>query len=199
MRNSTLIAFAAVCIGSMSACSKKAADANTGSTSDASAPAPVGDASWSMTLDGVAVTGSGVDDMQLHNAAFLLPVDASRPKHLIFYLFSTKNGADESANYSMRFSLPPKAGTYDKKGSFTHTCDCDIRVNTNIAPHGDLGVYDADVATVTLTSMTATRIAGTFSGSFALGPDTPGQAKKRVIITNGKFDIPMSTSKMTPE
>ena len=58
---------------------------------------------------------------------------------------------------------------------------------------------NADTVTIIITSMTATRIAGTFSGNFKLSVDTPRATQKRATVTNGKFDIPMSTSNVTPE
>ena len=64
---------------------------------------------------------------------------------------------------------------------------------------GDLAQFNADTVTITITSMSATRIAGTFSGSFKLSNDTPQSAQKRATVTNGKFDLPMSASKLTPE
>jgi hypothetical protein len=209
MRKSTLIVlgslFAAVivsCTGKKSgeaAASAAADDAPAPSADSPSAASALGDASWSATIDGAPVTGAGVDELQQNNAAYVLPVSGDGPKHLVFHLFSTKNGADESANFGLRFTLPPKAGTFIKKGQTEHSCDCDLALNENIAKGGNFARYWADSVVITVTAMTATRVTGTFSGSFVVSSDTPRAPQKRATIANGKFDIPMATSKITPE
>ena len=200
MQYRMMLAIVSLSLSAMACSGKRESSSNPPiSSTDASAPASASNAHWSAMIDGMPVTGNGVDEMQQQNAAYNLPLDGSRPRHLTFYLFSTKNGADQSANYSMRYWLPPAPGSHAKHGSTDHSCDSAIRVNVNIAPGGVLGIYDADTATVTIASVTVTRVSGTFSGTFALGADTPRAPEKRVTITNGTFDIPMSTSKMTPE
>ena len=200
MKNTTLISLAALVVASVVACSGKKAPAaaQTGAADDASTPASNGDASWSATIDGAAVTGIGVDQLQQQNAAYLLPTGSPK-QHLVFFLFSTKNGADQSANTSLRFWIPPAVGTYTQKGSTEHSCDCSMTLNQGIASDQELARYGSDSVTITVTSMTATRVAGTFSGTFKLGPDTPRATKKSAKVIDGKFDIPMSTSKVTPE
>ena len=168
------------------------------SATDAPDPSSLGPATFSATVDGAAVTGSGVDELQQRNAAYVLPLAATTPQQLVFYLYSTMNGADESANTSFRISTPPKAGTYTKRGYTEHACDCDITLNENITT-GTLAKYHADSVTITVTSMTPTRVTGTFAGSFVLSGDTPRAPNKHATIASGKFDIPMATSKVTPE
>ncbi len=169
-----------------------------GPTGDASVAAANGDASWSATIDGVAVTGAGVDELQQQNSAYKLPLDGSSRQHLVFFIYSTRNGADQSANTSFRFWLPPAAGTYARTGT-TESCDCSITLNTGIASGQELARFNSDTVTIVVTSMTATRVVGTFAGEFTLSGDTPREPKKKTRVTNGKFDLPMSTSKMTPE
>jgi len=156
------------------------------------------DASWSATIDGEAVTGKGVDQaMQQQNAGFVLPRQGPGEKFGLFILYSKKDADDDKANISLTFRFPPHTGTYVHSGTY-ESCTCDLILNKNITT-GDFSRFNADTVTITITSMTATRIAGTFSGNFKLSNDTPRAAQKRATVTNGKFDIPMSTSTITPE
>ena len=181
-------------------CSGKDGSAAPPSSALADAPPPssLGSATFSASIDGTMTTGSGVDELQQHNAAYVLPAAKTSPQHLVFYLFSSKNGADESANTSLRISTPPRTGTYTKRGSTEHSCDCDVTLNENITT-GTLARYRADSVTIIVTAMTSTRVSGTFSGSFVLSSDTPRAPHKHARIVNGTFDIPIATSKVTPE
>jgi hypothetical protein len=68
-----------------------------------------------------------------------------------------------------------------------------------ILVYGHLARYlEADGFAVTITSLTAARVAGVFSGKMTLSPDTPNAPKKTVTVTDGSFDIPMATSKLVP-
>jgi hypothetical protein len=200
MKSIPQLASASLAVLAIVSCSgKKAPAADAASaTSDAPPVSSLGEATFSATIDGAAVAGSGIDELQQHNAAYVLPIAKTSPQHLVFYLFSTKNGADESANTSIRISTPPKIGTFAKRGATEHSCDCDVTLNENITA-GTLARYWADSVTITVTSMTPTRVSGTFSGSFVLSSDTPRAPNKRAKIVDGKFDIPMATSNVTPE
>lgn len=184
------------------ACAAKKDSSSEAGSSDPSAAAstssPDMDASWSATIDGAPVTGKGVDQpLQQQNAGFVLPRQGPGEKFGLFILYSTKDGDDDKANISLRFRFPPYTGTHVHSGTY-ESCTCDLTLNKNITT-GDLARYNADTVTITITSMTATRIAGTFSGNFKLSVDTPRATQKRATVTNGKFDIPMSTSNVTPE
>lgn len=190
-----------VAVITLSCTAKKASSSQT-DTDDppAAVPASPGsatDASFSATIDGVSVTGRGVDALQQQNAAYVLPQQGAGEKYALFILFSTKDADDTKANYSLRFRFPPHTGTYAHRGSYD-TCKCDITLNKNVSS-GTLARYLADTVTINVTSMTPTRIAGTFSGNFKLSSDTPRATQTRATITDGKFDVPMATSKITPE
>ena len=152
-------------------------------------------AHFSATLDGVKITGDGVDEMQLQNAAFIYP-DKRGGKKIIFLLYSKKNAADDNVNYSFRFDVP------DKTGSFQHPSTGNENVylilNTDLLT-GSMARYTGEQVTVNIVSLTATRIRGTFSGIFKLGADTPRAEKKQVTVTDGVFDIPFSTGNIKPE
>jgi hypothetical protein len=196
---STVLSLAALAVFG---CTAKKASSSQGETSDPSSAGSTSpqemDASFSATIDGAAVTGKGVDQpLQQENAAYVLPRQGAGEKYGFIALYSTKDGQDTKANYSLVLRFPPHTGTYVHSGSF-ESCTCDITLNKNIAT-GDLARYMADTVTITVTSMSATRIAGTFSGNFKLSSDTPRATQKRATVTNGKFDVPMSTSNVTPQ
>lgn len=174
--------------------------ASTGDSSPATAggnPASDLQADFSMTLDGVAISGAGVDDMQQQNAAYITPGSGDAGKTLYFYLWATKNGADTKANYSLRLYMPAAQGVHAAKSFTDHSCHCGITLNRDIAT-SSVTRYGGNAFTITITSMTATRVTGTFSGTFVLSPDTPNSPKTTATITDGKFDIPMGTSKILP-
>lgn len=195
----TLVSLVAL---SLFACTSKRSSASRGDGSDspaaeaASSGASV-DASWSATIDGASVTGRGVDELQQENSAYVLPRAGAGNKHLMFILYSTATAGDTKANNSLNVHVPPHAGTYVHAGTY-ESCTCSITLDKNIS-EGSLARYLADTVTITISSMSATRISGTFSGNFKLSVDTPRATQKRAVVTNGKFDIPMSTSSITPE
>jgi hypothetical protein len=166
---------------------KESANTNA-STSDVSSK---GDASFSANLDGVNISGSKIDDMQLHNTAFIYPTADNSGKRLLFFLYSDKKGNDA---YSFRFSVPDKTGSFTKNLHDDHPFDITLDFLG-----GDLSRYTAKSVTVNITSITSSRTTGTFSGKFALSNDTPNGTKKEVTVTDGKFDIPFSTGNIKPE
>jgi hypothetical protein len=154
-----------------------------------------GDASFSVNLDGVPITGNGVDEMQLRNTAFH---DADNTVE--FTLVSTKNGSDQNPDYSVKIICPDKPGAYthvgniefDKatmpgiyldhlKGDYMSYKVCGVGADNSIT----------DTATVIITSLSKTRITGTFSAKIS-------NEGKKAILTNGKFDIPFSTGTLHP-
>ena len=173
---------------------------NKRNSSDAianSANTPITDAtaSFSAVIDGVKVTGNGIDEMQLKNTAFIYPNNKGGNK-LLFILYSTKGGDDNDFNYSLICNTP------NETGLFTHIQGKDdgplyIVLNMNIHT-GTLGKYTGDSITVHILSLSATRVTGTFSGHFSVSPDTPHADKNQVTVTNGSFDIPFSTGNLKP-
>jgi hypothetical protein len=170
---------------------------NTPATDPSTVAASSLQASFSATLDGTPITGNGVDEMQQQNAAYIIPGPSGVGKSLLFYLWATKDGTDTKANYSMRFYLPAQTGDHSAKRYDDHSCNCGITLNTDIATDS-VTRYGGNAFTITITSMTATRVTGTFSGTFNLSPDTPNSPRTTATVTDGKFDIPMATSKLIP-
>ena len=182
----SLLLFA--CNGKDSKNPNKESDNTNASTSDAPAK---GDASFSANLDGVNISGGKIDDMQLQNTAFIYPTADNSGKRLLFFLYSDKKGNDA---YSFRFSVPDKTGSFTKNIRDGQPFDITLDFLG-----GDLSRYTAKSVTVNITSVTASRITGTFSGKLALSIDTPNGTKKEVTVTDGKFDIPFSTGNIKPE
>ena len=174
---------------------------NTTASADASSASSTGDANFSCNINGASITGNGVDEMQLRNSAFLYPENT-----VLFDLVSTKNGEDQKPDYSVRIKCPAKTGTY------THVGDIEFAQATMPALYVDhltgnfekylvcgVGASNSnkDTAIVTITSISNTRITGTFSASMR-NENTP-DGENKVIVTNGKFDIPFSTGNLRPE
>lgn len=47
---------------------------------------------------------------------------------------------------------------------------------------------------IRITAISATRVSGTFSGRYKAQKGSPATAKPTILISDGKFDIPFSTS-----
>ena len=151
-------------------CSDVAAG-NTAATGNASD----GNASFSAKIDGVNFSSNkGTDNL---NAAFRLK---EGEKHLFFMLTDIDNPVQK-----LNFEVPAKVGattiTILPRYSYTGYVDKDF------AP------YDDDGVTITINSLSPTRVTGTFSGTYKAEAGWP-KAKPTVQITEGKFDIPFSTS-----
>jgi len=170
--------------------SKDSTTSSTSSTKNSDANS-TGDASFSATLDGVKISGGKIDDMQLQNTAFIYPTADNNGKKLLFYLYSDKTGND---SYSLMFAIPDKTGSFTKNLHDEQPFDITLDFLG-----GDLSRYIAQAVTIDITSITASRVTGTFSGKLALSPDTPNGTKKEIAVTDGKFDIPFSTGNMRPQ
>ena len=141
------------------------------------------DASFSCMMDGEKFSATGTD--QNINSTFRL---TGTNKGQIFFKLADKNdqGVYGDENYLM-FRV------HGKEGSTTLT------ITQNRDQYGY--VYKRDInyndnpLTVTITSISPTRVSGTFSGTYTLAVSGL-DAKKTVQVTDGKFDIPFSNSPM---
>lgn len=169
----------------MVCCSAKTpgADSTAGASSGAGA---LGKATFSALIDGERVSGGAIDDMQQQNAAYTIP--SGDGGNLLFYLFDAKVPNDPHFSHSFRLYLPKKLGTASK---------ADLTLNIILDPSHEAR-YSTSTPDFTITSLTDTRVSGTFSGRMKVSPDTPNVSKTEVSVTEGKFDIPMATSKLTP-
>jgi len=161
---------------------------NTSATSS-NASASTGNASWSCVIDGQSVSGGLTDnglpyDYQ-RNVAFIDEVD--KGKELLFYLLDTK-APNSPGVHTLRFSVPAKTGVSsfgDDEDAWG--IDIDILVNDK-----HTAIYNSDSCTINVTSLSASRVSGTFSGKFSLHGNIDDTDKKEIEVTDGKFDIPMS-------
>jgi hypothetical protein len=164
------------------------AGVSSASQDGAPATSALGQATFSALIDGVPVSGGAIDGMQQQNAAYILPSGNGAAPTLLFYLFDSKTPNDPNFTHSFRFQLPkalgPAAGAH-------------LTLNIILDPN-HTARYNSSTPTIVVTSLTATRVAGTFSGKMSVSPDTPNAPKTEVTVTDGKFDIPMATSKLTP-
>ncbi|MBS1730453.1 MAG: hypothetical protein JSS67_06710 [Bacteroidetes bacterium] len=164
---------------------------NAGNSESASSKNSSAQGSFSATIDGEAISGGAIDELQLENTAFIYPTADNSGKRLLFFLHSDKKG---DMAYSFRFSVPDKTGAFTKKDRDNQPFDITLDFLG-----GDNSRYGAEDVTVNIISVNDKNITGTFSGKFLLGVDTPNGTKKEVTVTDGKFDIPFSTGNIKPE
>lgn len=149
---------------------------------------PLGKATFSATVDGVAVSGGAIDGLQQANAAHIVPDDNGGAPKLRFWLFDTKKANETKVMHSFRIEVPNKTGVNQNSPMKAHM----------ILSNGHSAHYESKNAVVTITSISSTRVTGTFSGKFSVPHDTPYVSKTEIMITDGKFDIPMATIKAYP-
>ena len=151
----------------------------TGCTSAGANGLPGSGASFSAIVDGTKFSSNtGTDNL---NAGFHIKGD-NGVVTTFFMLADPENPVQK-----LNFEVP------EKTGSTT------IRILPKYSFEGyvtsQFVTYVDDGVTVNVTSYTAARIAGTFSGSYKLeNPKGSPNAKPEIQITDGKFDIPFSTS-----
>ncbi len=148
----------------------------TASATQASAGSSTG-ASFSAVLDGTKFSSNTSTDNL--NAAFSITADGQ--KRLFFMLADPDNPVQK-----LTFDLP------DKEGPTT------ISILPKFSFEGyvtkDWVVYVDDGLTVNITSRSSTRLSGTFSGNYRLENINTPNNKVSLQVTDGKFDIPFSTS-----
>ncbi len=180
------VVFLVSCSGNNSAVAIKNSDDSDSSGTNSSG----NEARFSCTIDGQPVSGGIIDDgMQQTNGyqsniAYIGDVDEG--KELLFYLSDPKS-ANSQGVHSLRFSVPDKTGSSsfgpDEDG---WGIEVDIHINK-----GHTAIYNSDSFTINITSLSATRVSGTFSGKFSLNGNITDTDKKEIEVTDGKFDIPI--------
>lgn len=137
-----------------------------------------GDASFSCKLDGKEFSGKGTD--QNINSAFHL---TGSNKGQIFFRLSDMNNTDDK----LMFQVSAKEGSTTFKVSPTYSYGGYIT--------SDFATYLDDPVIVTINSISSSRVSGTFSGKYTLQKGTGNSNSKQTIeVTDGKFNIPFSTS-----
>lgn len=199
MKTLSIIVINLLVLGVLSCGSSNAGTANAG-TDNASSSSTL-KANFSCVLNGSAISGNGVDELQMRNTAFVYP-DTENGNHVLFFLYTTKDGSDTKPAYSFRIKCPDKTGSYNFRGEDEFDAKTMPSVTLDYLT-GDMSRYwignKGDVVTVTISSIDASHITGTFHAAMSLSNDTPNGAVKKVTIGDGKFDIPFSNSKLRPE
>jgi hypothetical protein len=141
--------------------------ASTGPRPDAG-----GEASFSCLIDGTPFSSSGTDGMV--NAAFKTSKDI-----ITFGLASMDPKYKGQIPPQFAFTVAPSGTSPFKSG------DTNSKYTARYSPANYNDAYNAESGSATITSITATRIQGTFSGVFS------GMGKT-FKVTNGKFDLPVA-------
>jgi hypothetical protein len=135
-------------------------------------PASTGDASFSCLIDGTPFSSNVTDGMA--NAAFKTAKDI-----ITFSLVSMDPQYKGKIPPQMNFTVAPSGTCNFKSG------DTNNKYSAKYSPANYNDAYNAESGSATITSITATRIQGTFSGVFS------GMGKT-FKVTNGKFDLPVA-------
>jgi hypothetical protein len=166
--NQTIFFFGALLFVSCSGASGNASGSTDGGASAAGA-------SFSCKLDGIAFSSNKNTDNL--NAAFHLK---GGEKHIFFMLCDPDNPVQK-----LNFEIPGQTG------STTLTITPKYAYGGYTDPNWIS--YNDDGLTVTISSITDTRVSGTFSGQYA-APSGSTNVKQEIQVTDGKFDIPFSQS-----
>ena len=106
---------------------------------------------------------------------------------MLFYLSDPKSASSQGV-HSLRFAVPDKTGSSsfgpDENG---WGIEVDILINKDHTAR-----YNSDSFTINITSLSATRVSGTFSGKFKLNGNITDTDKKEIEVSDGKFDIPIA-------
>jgi hypothetical protein len=135
-------------------------------------PASTGDASFSCMIDGTAFSSAGSDGMA--NAAFKTAKDV-----ITFSLVSMDPKYKGKIPSQFSFTVAPSGTCQFKSGNANN------KYSAKYSPADYNDAYNAESGSATITSITASRIQGTFSGVFS------GMGKT-FKVTNGKFDLPVA-------
>lgn len=181
------IFFLTACSGNNSTEATKNSDNSNSSATSSSG----NEAHFSCIIDGQPVSGGLIDDGFQQTNGYKSNVaytdDIHQGKELLFYLSDPKS-TNSRGVHSLRFAVPDKTGS----SSFGPDVagwgiEVDILVNK-----GHIAIYNSDSFTINITSLSATRVSGTFSGKFTLNGNINEPDKKEIEVTDGKFDIPMA-------
>src|SRR5664279_3584781 len=136
-----------------------------------------GDAHFSYNLDGTKISGGPTEDIpaSFNNQAQVTQNDYG--KSVAFFLNdASANDDDVTYPHSIRFVVKAATGTQQVLADEDHWS-----VQLFISSGGPYAVYGGEALTVTITSISASRVSGTFSGKFKLA--TPGAGKSELTVT----------------
>lgn len=182
----------AILSATIASCTNSAGNpAAPGANASSDSPASIAEGTWSAVIDGQPVSGKGTEgELQQTNAAYVLPDDQGKPR--ILFQAATPKDANNKFTWFLKIYLPDQTGSWTiAKGDPTYRTYKIYVMGANISQ------YQSVSLNIAVTSLSSTHVAGTFSGHFKLSVD-PGNSKP-LEITDGKFDMPMATSKVHPE
>jgi hypothetical protein len=162
------------------------AGCSSGGNSAAAGDAGASDkAGFSATIDGAQVEGHGTQ-FNSWNYAQIVPLRDSG-QEIVFTLVALQPGPKVQSAYELRFNFPVKVGTYKVVNSNNDECKCDLILERA----NPFTRYSPDSMTFTISSLTASRITGSFAGTLKWKFDTPPDTKtsKTSVVSDGKFDI----------
>jgi len=147
--------------------------------------------SFSAVINGKPINGDRITALGT-NSASITP-DGSGIHEVIFSLAPTSSDEAAISELSLRFNFPVKPGTYQLTGTDTAACNnCDVMLSQEVRPFAQ---YTPQHLVVSITSLTADRIVGTFSGTLEFSFQTPDSVRKLappiIRVENGQFDIPI--------
>jgi hypothetical protein len=135
-------------------------------------PDSIGEAGFSCLIDGVPFSYSGTDGMA--NAAFKTAKDV-----ITFSLVSLDPQYKGKIPPQISLTVAPSGTSHFTSG------DTNNKYGARYSPTNATDSYNAESGSATITSLSASRIQGTFSGIFT------GMGKT-FKVTNGKFDLPVA-------
>lgn len=131
------------------------------------------------------LTDNGLPYDYQRNVAFIDDVD--KGKELLFYLLDTKS-ENSPGVHTLRFSVPAKTGV-SSFGSDEDAWGIQVSIDVN---KNHTAIYNSDSFTINVTSLSASRVSGTFSGKFKFHGNIDDKDKNEIEVTDGKFGIPVS-------
>jgi hypothetical protein len=151
-----------------------------------------GRTSFSAVINGKPIKGDHVTALGT-NSARITP-DGSEIREMIFTLAPTSSDENARPDLSLRFNFPVKQGTYDLMGTDIAACNnCSVTLDQEVSPFAQ---YSPQKMHVSITSLTASRVTGTFSGTLEFSFQTPDRVRKAappiMHVESGQFDIPIA-------
>jgi hypothetical protein len=184
----TVVALTATFAGCNNSNAGSVATNNTGAASaaDAGAFSGAGNAVFSYSLSGKTISGGAVDATQTNNVGSL--TGNEKGKKVQFFLGDDYLPGSEVYAHSLRFAIPGKTGNVTMADG-DDNWSVQLFVGTADEKYD---LYGNETFTVTVSSISSTRVSGTFSGKVKLVMGK-GTGTDELVITDGKFDIPMRT------
>jgi hypothetical protein len=149
-----------------------------------------GDAIFSYSLDGTKISGGDVDATTVSNIAYV--TQSGNGSKISFFLNDAYKDNTETVSHSLRFAIPGKTGTV---ALIANEDNFNVQLFLATGEDGKYTMYANEEFSVTVTSISATRVSGTFSGKVKMLKEQTTTDKNEFTITDGKFDIPLRPDK----